>query len=110
MATKELTKEQLAQQMNICGWVCAFADLIGGIIRSFIGLFIPVEFFICLYDKKCVKDYMGISIPLGYCLITPLYLYQRAERLKESKTKFIISLIIFILGILGILFSFMTMQ
>lgn len=111
MATKELTKEQITQQLNVCGWICALAGVIGGVLQAFFGQFaIFSEMIICFMDRKCVKKYAGKSIPWGYCLITPLYLYQRATQLKENKTKFIISLIIFIIGTLATLLSIATMQ
>ncbi|MBQ6027034.1 MAG: hypothetical protein IJL21_00550 [Alphaproteobacteria bacterium] len=111
MTTKELTNEQKQQSLNMLGWFCAFAGVIGGILQAFFGQFaIFSEMIICFVDRKYVKEYTNKSIPWGYCLITPLYLYQRATQLKENKTKFIISLIIFIIGTLATLLSIAAMQ
>ena len=57
MTTKELTNEQKQQSLNMLGWFCAFAGVIGGILQAFFGQFaIFSEMIICFVQVRLQQE------------------------------------------------------
>ena len=108
---------------NTVVWVIAFAPFISGVIEFMIGInsyddedlamlavqemeyfYIPLllNIALCLFDERRLRDAGHDTAKFkGWIWLVPVYLYQRANNLKQGKSYFWIWIVMFIIFILA---------
>lgn len=87
---------------NGLAWAIAFAPLTGAILQAFIGgasgihpdklwmVTLALNLSLCAADEKGLKNSGHAAPNAGWAFLIPVYLYQRANKLKQPQTYFFV--------------------